>query len=226
MESLRRFIVEHDDRHVFTVAYIGLAVVLSIWISVFWLIVVVAVHLAFEIIRHRHHDHGWWSSIAGAVWEVKLDLALVVFSLVLGVYMDTMLGVAGLSGAARLSANAGRAVGRLAVWERLIRGILLSVDDAANVGRQLGRAVAKKRAARDAAVEGEGAEAATIAPEPPKLPGGTAWMSPWGLGDRMTMGFGILCVVLVVAAPLLSHHDLPHVVAILANDLDPWPEGD
>ncbi len=45
---LRRWLVMHDDQWTFIVPYIGLAVLLSALISLFWLVVVVAVHFALE----------------------------------------------------------------------------------------------------------------------------------------------------------------------------------
>lgn len=44
----RRWLIEHDDRWGFTIAYITLAVVLSLMISLFWLVAVVAAHGAIE----------------------------------------------------------------------------------------------------------------------------------------------------------------------------------
>jgi hypothetical protein len=216
MERIRRFILEHDDRRLFTVLYIGLAVVLSIWISLFWLIAVVAVHFAFELFCHRHRGQSWSTCALGALWEIKLDVALVAFALVLGVYMDVMLGVVGLSGAGRVAASAGRVAGRFAVWERVLRGFLLSVDDAAQVGRAIVKARKGRRLASQPPIVEEVSSADDVWTPP--------WRGPWGLGDRLTLGFGVACVVLVIAAPVISHHDLPEVLAILADDLDPWPD--
>ena len=104
--GIRNWIINHDDSWLFIIGYIGLAVVLSIWISLFWLVAVVAVHFLFEIVRqHTIHD-SWTTIISESLWELKLDIALVLFALVVSLYMDVVLGVAGLQGAARAGASA------------------------------------------------------------------------------------------------------------------------
>ena len=210
---IRRFIVEHDDKWLFTVLYIGAAVILSIWISLFWLIVVVGVHFAFELVRFRHRGQSWAPAITLATWEIKLDIALVFFALALGVYMDVLLGIAGLQGAARVGANAGRAVRggtRFVVWKRVLRGILLSVDDAAQVGRAALRARGKQGDANDSDDDEE-------------ILDGSPWLGRWGLGDRLTIGFAAVCVVLLLVAPWLTEHDASAVLSIVGGELHPWP---
>jgi hypothetical protein len=221
---VRRFIIEHDDKWLFTVLYIGAAVILSIWISLFWLIAVVGVHFAFELVRSRHRGRAWAPALALATWEIKLDIALVFFALALGVYMDVLLGVAGLQGAARVGANAGRAIRggtRFAVWERVLRGILLTVDDAAQVARAAARARGKKNDESDE--DDTSDEAPETKDEQAEV---SPWRSRWGLGDRLTIGFGLACLALLLVAPWLTEHDAPAVVSILGDELHPWPNGD
>lgn len=79
----RRWILEHDDSWVFTGLYVGLAVVLSIWISLFWLVAVVAGHVALEWVRQRHYDPEPAGVPARIAWELKLDFGLVLFALAL-----------------------------------------------------------------------------------------------------------------------------------------------
>jgi hypothetical protein len=218
---IRRFIIEHDDKWLFTVLYISAAVILSIWISLFWLLVVVGVHFAFELVRSRHRGRAWGSALSLATWEIKLDIALVFFALALGVYMDLLLGVAGLQGAARVGANAGRAIRggtRFAVWERLLRGILLSVDDAA----QVGRAAMRARRKNDEPGEDDGEIAAEHLDDERPSP----WRSRWSLGDRLTIGFGLACALALPLAPWLTDHDTAGVVSILGDELHPWPSPD
>jgi hypothetical protein len=220
---IRRFIIDHDDKWLFTVFYIGAAVVLSIWISLFWLIVVVGVHFAFELVRCRHEGQPWDRALAESAWEIKLDLALVAFALALAVYMDVLLGVAGLQGAARVGANAGRAVRggtRFVVWKRVLRGVLLSVDDAAQVARAALRARRKKNARNPP--ENEPEDEPENEPEPDGLTT-SPWRRPWGIADRLTIGFGIVCVVLVVVAPWLTAHGGAEVLSMLGEELHPWP---
>jgi hypothetical protein len=224
---IRRFIIDHDDKWLFTVFYIGAAVVLSIWISLFWLIVVVGVHFAFELVRCRHEAQPWDRALAESAWEIKLDVALVAFALALAVYMDVLLGVAGLQGAARVGANAGRAVRggtRFVVWKRVLRGVLLSVDDAAQVGRAALRARRKKNAPN----EPENQPDDQPEDQPESQPGSdrlttSPWRRRWGIADRLTIGFGIVCVLLVVVAPWLTAHGGAEVLSMLGEELHPWP---
>jgi hypothetical protein len=225
---IRRFIIDHDDKWLFTVFYIGAAVLLSIWISLFWLVVVVGVHFAFELVRCRHHGQPWAGALAVSAWEIKLDLALVAFALALAVYMDVLLGVAGLQGAARVGANAGRAVRggtRFVVWKRVLRGVLLSIDDAAQVGRAALRTRRKKRGLGSEEDEPEATEPEATEPEAtePEGPPESPWRERWGLIDRLTIGFGVACVALLVAAPWITDHDGAAVLSMLGEELHPWP---
>jgi hypothetical protein len=211
--GIRRWIINHDDSWLFIISYIGLAVVLSIWISLFWLVAVVAVHFAFEIVRQKATYHQWTTIISQALWELKLDIALVLFALVVSLYMEVVLGVVGLQGAARAGAAAQaslRGGARFAAWQRIIRGVLLSVDDAAQVARV---AAGKGNGAADEAEE----TAVT-----PTSPGGS-WIGLWGRGDRIAIGLGIVCLLLLVLSPYLTDHTFHSAFVTLAAELHPYP---
>jgi hypothetical protein len=213
---LRRWIVEHDDRWLFVVLYVGLAVVLSIWISLFWLVAVVASHFALEWVRQRHFDPEPLGALARVMWELKLDLGLVLFALALAAYMEVVLGVVGLGAAARVGLQSGA---RFAAWQRVLRGVLLTVDDAAQVVRVV---------ARGGSPRGEGAEAG---PAAGAITAGLrasatrwgGWSSRWTFGDHFAIWFGVVCGLLVVLAPALSHHDLASLIALLFEELHPFP---
>jgi hypothetical protein len=132
-----------------------LAVILSLVISLFWLLVVVAVHAALEWYVHWREHPSVVHTGARVAWEIKLDLALVLFALALAVYMDYIMGAAGLSAAARAGARGVQATGRMIAWQRGLRAVLLTLDDAAQVTRA-------------AISSGQKAAAAAPAPEPPK----------------------------------------------------------
>jgi hypothetical protein len=159
-KAIRNWIIEHDDRWLFVVSYIGLSVVLSIWISLFWLVAVVGIHFCLEYYRQLQFFNDKISILAEVFWELKLDFALILFALALALYMDVILGVVGIGSAARLGllsrmgARLGlrtgvRALPRFAGWQRALRGFLLSMDDVAQVLRAVGR---RGRSARTAAV--------------------------------------------------------------------------
>ncbi len=207
---MHAWILNHDDSRVFLILYIGLAVVLSIWISLFWLVAVVAVHAAFEIVCERENDRTRTSALlARVIWNLKLDIALIFFALALGVYMDVAMGVVGLSAAGRAGVQGGA---RFAAWQNVLRGFLLSADDAAQVARAV--MASKKKKDHPLALDAVDTRLA--------IWGG--WRRPWTRGDKISLAFGALSILLILSAPLLSAELSPYdVVAALGQDLHPWP---
>lgn len=200
----RRWLLDHDHRASFTVIYITLALVLSMAISMFWLVAVVAAHGIIE----------YWSlgkegidqqRLGRTLWHTKLDIMLVLAALWLGLYIDLLFGVAGLSAAARTGAQASA---RFLAWQRTIRGVLLSVDEAA-------------LAAKAALSRGESDDASSrrrrlTVPPPP-------WQRRWSWGDRLTILTGLAFAIMILLSPWVTDHSLQEALLILANDLHPWP---
>ena len=199
----RRWLLDHDHRAAFTVLYISLALVLSMAISMFWLVAVVAAHGVLE----------YWTlgktgpsdqRLGRTLWHIKLDIMLVLAALWLGLYIDLLFAVAGLGAAARTGAQVSA---RVVAWQRTIRGVLLSVDEAALAAK--------------AAIGGKGQgrhgdrTARRTAPRP--------WRQPWSWGDRLTIGSAGLFALLIILTPALTDHSLSATLAILAEDLHPWP---
>jgi hypothetical protein len=194
---LVRWVHAHDESWLFIISYVGLAVVLSIWISIFWLVVVVCIHFGLELVRQGARSDGPRTTLGLALWETKLDFSLVLFALALGVYMEWVLGLAGLGPAARLGAqSAARAAG----WTRALRGVLLSVDDAAQVCR---------------AFAGRGVDTEAK----------PALARRWSVGDHIGIWLGVLCTALIVLAPALTDHTALTVVQTVLQELHPWPQG-
>jgi hypothetical protein len=221
---VRDWIRTHDDRWSFTIAYVGAAVVLSIWIGLFWLAVVMAVHLVLEWIRQHDLDPGLPGVVGRVAWEMKLDGALFLLALALAVYMDVVLGAAGLGGASRLGAHTAarglRGGARMAGWVRTLRGILLSLDDAAQVARAAARS---RHCGSDAGDEtgspgeGEGSSGQGASLEP--------WRR-WGAGDHVAIWMGVVCAALVLAAPwLLPDGSAAGVVDTILKELHPLGHG-
>jgi hypothetical protein len=194
------WIAEHDERWLFTILYVGLAVSLSLWISLFWLLAVVVAHGVLEwlallykgVQRHR---------VGQVLWHIKLDIGLLVFALWLGVYMEMIFGIAGLGAIARTGAQASA---RFISWQHLIRGLLLTVDDAA----QLVRAVAARR-------EGEISK-----DDEPVI---RSWFAPWRIGDWVGIGMIVVFAALIILAPVLTEHTPQTLFQAIAHDLHPWP---
>ncbi len=197
----RRWLVEHDNRTTFTIIYITLALVLSMAISMFWLAAVVAAHGFIEFWSLgkrgvRNHRLGL------TLWHIKLDIMLVLAALWLGLYIDLLFGIAGLSAAARTGAQVSA---RVVAWQRAIRGVLLTVDEAA---------LAAKAAVGGNG--GHGGQGPTPDQEPP-------WRQSWGWGDRLSIGASVVLAALILLSPLLTDHSVTEALMILAEDLHPWP---
>ncbi len=233
-QGLRGWIINHDDSWLFLGLYIGLAVVLSIWISLFWLVAVVAVHFLFEWVRQTHLTKHRRTAFLQVLWELKLDIGLVIFALVLSLYMEVVLGLVGLQGATRAGAavQAGAKGGaRFAVWEQILRGVLLTVDDVAQVaravlsGRKKAQAKENGKTALTPTAVGEVASeiisSSAKAGEEESLWGD--WLKPWGKGDWIAVVLLISCVGLLLAAPLLTDHTWHTIFLTLADELHPYP---
>jgi hypothetical protein len=228
---VRSWIVNHDNSRLFVVLYIGLAVVLSIWIGLFWLVVVVGAHFVLEWIRQAYLRDGFIPTLFETLWELKLDIALVLFALALSLYLDLIFGVVGIGSAARLGAAAragARGGARFAAWQRTIRGILLSLDDAAQVIKAV--LTGKKRpslAVIDTSnmVDAASPSPITAEPEPDKARSGRwgSWGARWGKGDWISIGLGVICLLLIVIAPLFTHHTVASMLMTLTQELQPFP---
>lgn len=211
--SFSDWVVRHDESLLFVIGYVTLAVVLSIWISLFWLLVVVFVHFLFEVIRQSARHKGAGRIAAEALWEVKLDIALVVGALALALYMDVILGILGLRSAGQLTvaARSGARIGmRFSAWEQALRGFFLSIDDAVHVGRSFfmrkGKQEKKPRQDRP-----------PVEDSSPFLPRG------WTLGDRITLSILFLFLLLIPLAPMFTGHSWDQSLQILVAELTPFP---
>jgi hypothetical protein len=205
---MRDWILNHDESWIFTALYIGSAVVLSIAISLFWLLAVLAAHFAIEWIRQRAcaPQGVFWRT----AWHLKLDLALVLLALVLAVYMEMVLGVLGLGGAIRIAAQAGP---RMAGWSRVLRGVLLSVDDMAQVARAASRLGKKSLSREERPVAETQEDVFDLHP----------WRHP-KLGDRVAIFVGVGSLALILMAPLLLPEMSSYrLLEIMAEEFHPFP---
>lgn len=197
--KILQWAVTHDDRWLFTGLYIGLSVILSIAISLFWLLAVVLAHAALEWLSLRNNDED--QKIAKIFWHLKLDFGLVLFAICLGIYMEAVFGLVGLGAAARSGAQIST---RFVVWQRTVRGILLTLDDVAQVSRA---AFTKKTGPDD--------------PEPSaQLP---PWRLKWGAGDWISLTLLAVCLSLIVFSPVLLNQGVWNVFLVVAAEMHPWP---
>ncbi len=210
-----RWIRQHDESWLFVAGYVTLAVVLSIWISLFWLVAVVGVHFVFELVRQAPRFPGRGEVAAEALWEVKLDIALVILAVVVGLYMEFVLGILGLRSAGQLGA-AIKGGSRVAAWQGAIRGILLSVDDALLVARSFimrGETTPWREPAH------------TTPREPEALHRGPTLSlhQRWTLGDWFSLILLAASTMLALLAPLLTDHSLQTALETMISEMRPLP---
>lgn len=244
MNRFTQWVIHHDENKWFIILYIGLSLVLSIAISLFWLLFAVMVHFAFELIRQHYKQPDAGRVVMESLWETKLDLALVVFAWWLAVYLDFIFGVVGIGAAARAGAQtasrAGRvggqalaATSRAAAWSRIIRGILLSVDDVGNAAK----AIYQSRKARELDETSPVGEQ-TPAPHNAEAtsPGTTtdassdtdntvppsSWSGRWVPVDYIGVILFGVSFVLIVLAPQLIGMSWEEILRVTAEEFRPW----
>jgi hypothetical protein len=251
-DGFRDWVRHHDERWSFVLLYLGLAVGLSVFVSLFWLLVVAGLHFVLECGRQAHHRDGRAEVLSQALWEIKLDIGLVLLALTLVLYIDVVLGLLGIQSAARAAAvtRAGARLGsRAAAWERNIRTFLLTVDEMARLAyaavmvRKGERGAAKARAERpdDPAdtVDQTAADAAAehVAGPTDELvattPVGTVvesmapapnqgWRGSWGIADRIGLVLVAAGIALLLAAPVLTPHDWGTALTTILAELSPF----
>ena len=222
MNKTLRWISHHDNKKIFIFLYIGLSLVLSIAISLFWLLFAVLVHFAFELVAQSVRKQGASNVLLESLWETKLDFALVVFALWLSVYLDFIFGVAGIGVAARAGAQAAsRAGARFAGWHRIIRAVLLSLDD---VGNALKAYFASKKSKRKEAAEKlTGKEEQKEEPETEIKTSSTSWTHRWGIADHIGVWMFVLFTLLILIAPWAIGMSWQTIGEIMLKELHPWP---
>ena len=219
---LVNWVIHHDDNLWFNVFYIGLAVVLSIWLGLFWLVAVVGVHGVFEIYRQHLLGHKPTNAFLETLWELKLDLGLIIFALWLCIYLDFIFGIAGLSAGARTAANVGSRAAqtgaRAAVWQRFIRGFFITIDDVGLALKALGRRRSKKEKIHE--VQEVILEASDDEPVENQ---GSSWRKKYTTGDWLSLMFCGVFLLLILLAPLLTGNSALEVLRMMAEDLKPFP---
>jgi hypothetical protein len=226
--SFGEWVRVHDERWSFVILYLGLAVGLSVFVSLFWLLVVAGLHFLLECGRQAHYRSDTSEVLGHALWEVKLDVGLVLLALTLVLYIDVVMGLLGLQSAARAAAvsRAGARIGtRAAAWERNIRTFLLTVDEMA---RLLYAAVmVRKGERRRQRGAGPAPPPASTPAPPPRKPvrpePGDGWRGRWGVADRIGVLLVAAGVLLLLVAPLLTPHDWATALAVILAELRPFP---
>ncbi|RDE10684.1 MAG: hypothetical protein C4K49_12650 [Candidatus Thorarchaeota archaeon] len=239
LRSTYIWIVNHDESRTFKVLYIVLAVVLSIFVSLFWLVVIVTVHLVFELVRQHHHCSGCVRKIMGrSFWHLKLDLSFIAFSFVVDAYTGVLLGIAGLegvSGIGRVGQVGIRTGARFGGYDKAIRGVVLSADDIARTtSAAIGFRGDMKNEESGTAPEDSGVvekQASTsVTPESveqPVLPETTGSSQDlevkWTRSGYASIFFGVICVALLFLTPWLIGMTYDQLLQMVMQDLQPFP---
>lgn len=220
---IKIWLIEHDNKILFVLLYAGLSLVLTLSFGLFWLLVIVLLHFVLEIIRHSYGNSNWRNIILNSVWETKMDFGLVLLALLISVYLDALLGMAGLGAAARTGGQCASRGVRFLSYQRTIRAILLSLDEVA-IGikaiccRQ--KPLSSKNKAQPEKIKrqnmyelpGENEQTGLINKD---FGAGlkTPWRGKWGFGDYFGVSLFTLSFLLIIVAPFIGDsyanwHDL------------------
>ncbi len=225
---LHHWMVYHDDSRLFLVGFVVLSIVLTLWISLFWLIVMVGLHFALECVK-KHYDGAGrpLRIVAWALWDTKLDLLLVVIALVLALYTSVTLGVAGAGGATRLSVFGFR-LSRLTRVGHSLRGLrglrlllplpmkdVVLASRIACVRKLDRREILKRRAEVYIRGPHDRARARRIASV--RYP----WHGRWTVADKLALVFFVLNLGALVVGVFIAQEPAGEVLANLAAHLRP-----
>lgn len=235
---VHRWIVLHDRSVVFALLYVSLTIFLSVYVSYFWLIALVGLHLVLEWLKKGYLGYGGgWHRTAWTIWDTKFDIALVFLALTLLSYTGVAAGMAGAQSATRV----GLLGGRLSAVGARVSPMLARFARAGVVLRAMGiravdlffsaRVILFRKADMARATKEEAFLARDLsAPadnEPPELSGEIPAHLPW---QRALGGYGWFAIMLVVvntiaviAAPVVTEHTYPSLLEALATKLHPWP---
>jgi len=118
------WIHQHDQRWSFILPYTCLAIILSAWVSLFWLVLLILIHFGIEWMR--------FGNLSRIIPQMHLDVALLIAAVAVEVYLGVLLGAAGVAQAARGGA---KVVTRFPVWHRVLKMVLIGADDLLNLAR-------------------------------------------------------------------------------------------
>jgi hypothetical protein len=227
LAGLIRWIQTHDESWLFVAMYIGFAVVLSVWLSLFWLVAMVVIHFLLEVIRQSRVYEGWAAVASMASWEIRVDIALLLLAFAVSLYMDLIMAVLGLQSLGRAAVATSRVGARAVAWQRAVRAVVLGFDDVINGVRAIFLKKGSSGAEEPEVAEGDSGETSPgpssgpSAPQPP-LPG---WGQRWGFWDRFTMFLATGCLAAMILAPPLSESTYRDAARTLLEELRPFPDG-
>lgn len=218
------WIVEHDEKRLFVLGYVGLTLLLTIGISLFWLIFLVSVHFFFEVVKKYYDGAGEPSRIlAWAVWDIKFDIALITMALVLVVYTEISFGIAGVAGL-------GRFTGVMARFSGATRGVLpikdLILAFRIICTRKMDRRDFLRRKLLWSKQQEEAGIKAIKKIERMRLSAHRyPWQTKWVLTSKLVMGVIIINFLAILFAITFGETPAAEWGAAILRELHPWPPG-
>lgn len=208
---VKNWVANHDERWSFILLYVVGAVLLSVFASLFWVAMLALLHFGIEIWRHYIIEDE--KPILLSLWQVKLDIALILFALVIGLYSEIVMGALGLGQAAR----GAQIVSRFAIIERGLRIFFLTVDDFTRISLILWRRVVKKQNGKTGKDMQRAVE--LLEQEEEKLhPVDESKLSK---GDIFSLSFGALCLILLIISPYFTGDTALETVQAILAELSP-----
>ena len=213
LESIKNWIKDHDDRWSFVILYVGGAVCLSVFMNLFWVVMLMTGNFFLKF--YRNCLLAMPKPLLTSLWQVKLDIALVIFALMIGLYAEHVFAALGLSQAAR----AGQAVRglqmatRFGLIERGLKVFLMTIDDQARLVNAVVKARKKKKSGQIVVPE-------EALPEREEEDVSLPWKK-WGKGDVFSVAFGAVCLCLILMAPVLTGHTYHGLSADIVSQLHP-----
>lgn len=233
-----RWIVLHDRSVLFALAYVSLTIFLSVYVSYFWLVALVGLHLVLEWLKKGYlgYESGLHRA-AWTVWDTKFDIALIFLALTLLSYTGVGAGVAGAQSATRVGLMGGRLS---ALWTRIAPllarfarlGVVLramgirAVDLFFSARVILFRKADMARASKQEAFLEQSplADADQPAPEDAgQIPGHLPWQRALGGYGWFAVLLVVVNTVAVLVAPVVTEHTYPTLLDTLATKFHPWP---
>jgi hypothetical protein len=232
--SLINWVLSHDEKIGFIFFYIGLSLILSLALGLFWLLLIVFLHWVLELVVHSYKSNNFFFALGNSFWEIKLDIGLVLMALWLAVYLDFIFGIAGLGVAARsvaqignhtlrsgsrlagTSSNIAKTTVRFAGWQRIIRSSLLSLDDLVQIFRGIFKAKDKKADIK------ESTKSCSYPAEKNQDSAINLWVGKWTNGDIASTAIIVVFASLLLMAPQMIGIPFDEVLQILIEELRPF----
>ena len=207
--ALHNWIKDHDDRWSFIILYVGGSVILSVFLNLFWVILLMGTNLGLKIVRNLLIDLPM--PFFHALWQIKLDLALILLSLLFTLYADQIFATLGLAQVARGAQMATRA----GAIQRGIRILMMTMDDMTRIARILIKSLFS-RGEKSLAATGHELEDAFMEDAGEVAP----WRNP-AKGDIFSLGFAGFCILMIALSPVLTHKSVLDIGAQLALAVSP-----